>query len=70
MRSAARARANDSTVYRVIPPWEGRSKHFTQEFEVFSLTLMRDMPVKRAGEILGESESRMRRMLFALVKAV
>jgi hypothetical protein len=54
----------------VIPPWEGRSKHFTQEFEVFSLTLMRDMPVKRAGEILGESESRMRRMLFALVKAV
>ena len=52
-------RANDGTVYRVTPPWEGRSKHFTQEFEAFALTLMREMPVKRAGEILGESDSRM-----------
>mgnify|MGYP003346148303 CR=1 FL=1 len=47
-------RANDGTVYRMTPPWEGRSKHFTQEFEAFALTLMREMPVKRAGEILGE----------------
>jgi len=62
-------RANDGTVYRVTPPWEGRSKHFTQEFEAFALTLMREMPVKRAGEILGESDSRMWRMLFAHVKA-
>ncbi|MEY3535253.1 MAG: hypothetical protein RLZZ582_829 [Verrucomicrobiota bacterium] len=30
---------------------------------------MREMPVKRAGEILGESDSRMWRMLFAHVKA-
>ncbi len=52
-------RANDGTVYSVIPPWEGRSKHFTQEFEAFALTLMREMPLKRAGEILGESDSRM-----------
>jgi transposase len=56
-------------VYRVTPPWEGRSKHFTQEFEAFALTLMREMPVKRAGQILGESDSRMWRMLFAHVKA-
>ncbi len=62
-------RTNDGTVYRVTPPWEGRSKHFTQEFEAFALTLMRGMPVKRAGEILGESDSRMWRMLFAHVKA-
>ena len=62
-------RANDGTVYRMTPPWEGRSKHFTQEFEAFALTLMREMPVKRAGEILGESDSRMWRMLFAHVKA-
>ena len=34
-------------MYRVTPPWEGRSKHFTQEFEAFALTLMREMPVKR-----------------------
>ena len=38
-------------------PWEGRSKHFTQEFEVFALTLMREMLVKRAGQILGESDT-------------
>ncbi len=69
VRSAARARANDSTVYNVTPPWERRSKHITQEFEAFALTLMREMPVKRAGEILGDSDSRMWRMLFAHVKA-
>ena len=56
-------------MYRVTPPWEGRSKHFTQEFEAFALTLMREMPVKRAGQILGESDTRMWRMLFAHVKA-
>jgi hypothetical protein len=43
-------RGDDSKVYRVTPPWEGRSKHFTQEFEAFALTLMREMPVKRAGD--------------------
>jgi len=62
-------RGDDGKVFRVTPPWEGRSKHFTQEFEAFALTLMREMPVKRAGQILGESDSRMWRMLFAHVKA-
>ena len=62
-------RGDDGKVYRVTPPWEGRSKHFTQEFEAFAVTLMREMPVKRAGQILGESDSRMWRMLFAHVKA-
>jgi len=62
-------RGDDGKVYRVTPPWEGRSKHFTQEFEAFALTLMREMPVKRAGQILGESDSRMWRILFAHVKA-
>lgn len=60
-------RSDDNKVYRVTPPWEGRSKHFTQEFEAFALTLMREMPVKRAGEILGETDQRMWRMLFAHV---
>ena len=50
-------RGDDSKVYRVTPPWEGRSKHFTQEFEAFALTLMREMLVKRAGQILGESDT-------------
>lgn len=56
-------------VYRVKPPWEGQSKHFTREFEAFALTLMREMPVKKAGEILGESDKRLWRMLFLHVQA-
>ena len=62
-------RSNDGKVYRVTPPWEGRSKHFTQEFEAFAVTLMREMPEKRAGQILGQSDSRMWWMVFAHVKA-
>ncbi len=52
-------RAHDGKMYRVTPHWEVRSEHFTQEFEAFALTLMREMPVKRAGDIPGESKSRM-----------
>lgn len=62
-------RRDDGKIYRVTPPWEGRSKHFTREFEAFALTLMREMPVKRAGEIMGETDHRMWRMLFAHVDA-
>jgi hypothetical protein len=36
-------RSNDGKVYRVTPPWEGRCKHFTQEFEDFAVTLMREI---------------------------
>lgn len=56
-------------VYTVKAPWEGRSKHFTQEFEGFALTLMREMPVSKAGEILSVSDQRLWRMLFAHVDA-
>jgi transposase len=62
-------RQEDGTVYRVTPPWEGRGKHFTREFEAFALTLMREMPVKKAGEILGETDQRMWRLLHAHVEA-
>jgi transposase len=62
-------RSLDGTIYRVTPPWEGRSKHFSKEFEAFALTLMREMPVKKAGEILGETDQRMWRMLHAHVGA-
>ena len=55
-------------VYRVTPPWEGKSKHFTRDFEAFALTLMREMPVKKAGEILGETDQRLWRMLFLHVE--
>lgn len=56
-------------VYTVRAPWEGRSPRFTQEFEAFALTLMREMPVKKVGEILGETDQRLWRMLFAHVEA-
>jgi transposase len=56
-------------VFTVRAPWEGRSPHLTQEFEAFALTLMREMPVARAGEILGVTDQRLWRMLFAHVKA-
>jgi transposase len=56
-------------IYRITPPWEGKSKHFTRDFEAFALTLMREMPVKKAGEILGETDKRLWRMLFRHVEA-
>lgn len=62
-------RENDGAIYRVTPPWEGRGKHFTKEFEAFALTLMREMPVRTAGEILGETDQRLWRMLHAHVAA-
>ncbi len=56
-------------VYTVRAPWEGRSRGLTQEFEAFALTLMREMPVKKAGEILGETDQKSWRMRFAQVDA-
>jgi transposase len=56
-------------VFTVRAPWEGRSPHLTQEFEAFALTLMREMPVAKAGEILGETDQRLWRILFAHVDA-
>jgi hypothetical protein len=60
---------NYGTVYHRSLPLERRIKRFTQEFEAFAVTLMGDMLVKRAGQILGERDSRMRRILFSHVKA-
>src|SRR5208282_4173254 len=62
-------RKDDGVIYRVTPPWEGRSKHFSKEFEAFALTLAREMPVKKAGEILGETDQRLWRMLHAHIAA-
>jgi transposase len=56
-------------VYTVRVPWEGRSRGLTQEFEAFALTLMREMPVSKAGEILGETDQKLWRALFAHVEA-
>ena len=51
-------------VWRVPVPWEGEGKHFTRDFEAFALTLMREMPMKKAGDILGEGDTRLWRLLF------
>src|ERR1035437_7827635 len=56
-------------IYTVRAPWEGRSRGLTQEFEVFALTLMREMPVKKGGEIVGETDQKLWRALFAPVDA-
>jgi hypothetical protein len=54
-------------VWRIPVPWEGEGKHFTRDFEAFALTLMREMPMKKAGEILGEEDTRLWRMLMMRV---
>ncbi len=51
-------------VFRVRPPWEGLSLHFTKEFEAFALLLMREMPMAKVAEVTGESDMRLWRMLF------
>lgn len=65
-----RGRCKDcKKVYTVRAPWEGRSRGLTQEFEAFALTLMREMPVRKAAEILDETDQKLWRALFAHVDA-
>ncbi len=54
-------------VFRVRPPWEGLSSHFTKEFEAFALLLMREMPMSQVGETVGETDTRLWRLLFRQV---
>jgi transposase len=56
-------------VFRVRPPWEGLSMHFTKEFEAFALLLMREMPVSKVAQMVGETDTRLWRMLFRQVEA-
>ena len=56
-------------VFRVRPPWEGLSTHFTKEFEAFALLLMREMPKSKVAEAVGETDTRLWRMLFRQVDA-
>src|SRR5712671_9968 len=55
-------------IYRVRPPWEGLSLHFTKEFEAYGLLLMREMPMAKVAEVMGESDTRLWRMLFKHVE--
>ena len=56
-------------VYRVMPPWEGLSKHFTKAFEAMALLLLREMPVAAVGRLIDEHDTRLWRMLKAHVAA-
>ena len=56
-------------VFRVRPPWEGLSTHFSKEFEAFALLLMREMPMSKVAELVGETDTRLWRMLFRQVDA-
>ena len=56
-------------VFRVRPPWEGLSTHFTKEFEAFALLLIREMPMSQVAETVGETDTRLWRMLFRQVDA-
>src|SRR6266850_257788 len=56
-------------VYRVRPPWEGLSMHFTKEFEAYALLLMREMPMAKVAEVTRQSDTRLWRMLFKHVDA-
>ena len=56
-------------VFRVRPPWEGLSTHFTKEFEAFALLLMREMPMSKVAELVGATDTRLWRMLFRQVDA-
>ena len=40
------------------------SKHFTKEFEALALLLMREMPMSKVAELVGETDTRLWRMLF------
>ena len=56
-------------IFRVRPPWEGLSNHFTKEFEAFALVLMQEMPMSKVAEIVDETDTRLWRMLFRQVDA-
>ena len=56
-------------VFRIRPPWEGLSMHFTKEFEAFTLLLLREMPVSKVAELVEESDTRLWRMIFRQIEA-
>jgi transposase len=56
-------------LFRVRPPWEGLRAHFTKEFEAFALLLMREMPMSKGAETVGETDTRLWRMRFRPVDA-
>ena len=61
--------AQTKKIYRVCPPWEGLSKHFTKGFEAMVLLLLREMPVAVVARHVKETDTRLWRMLKRHVEA-
>ena len=68
-RLARGQKATTGQVYRVLPPWAGLSKPFKQAFEAMAVLLMRQMPVAAVARHVGETDTRLWRMLKAQVAA-
>lgn len=45
------------------PPWEGKAGGFSKEFEAFALLLVRELPVARVAQTLGETDTRLWRLV-------
>jgi transposase len=56
-----------SKVYRVSPSWEALAKHFTKGFEAMVLLLLRQMPVAAVARQVGETDTRLWRIVHAHV---
>ena len=56
--------------FQIKPTWQGRSRHFTKNFEAYALSLIRETSVRGASRVLCESDQRLWRMLFAYVEGV
>lgn len=56
--------------FQIKPSWQGRSRHFTKNFEAYALSLIRETSVRGASRVLSESDQRLWRMLFAYVEGV
>jgi transposase len=56
--------------FSLRPLWQGRTRHFTKNFEAFALSVIRETTVRGASRVLSESDQRLWRMLFAYVEGV
>jgi transposase len=59
-----RVRCSEHGVHQVGVPWAREGSGFTLLFEALAMLLMREMPVKAAGRILKEQDTRLWRMLM------
>lgn len=65
-----KVKCNNCGVHLFMPPWSRPSSGFTVLFEAFILTLVKEMPVSKIAELMGEHDTRIWRILhFHISKA-